>query len=206
MTLDEALADIPLIAILRGITPSEATEIGAALIEAGIRVIEVPLNSPNALESIAALGSRFAGTIVCGAGTVLRPKEVDAVAEAGGSIIVSPNASSPVIRRSIELGLTPMPGVFTPTECFAAIAAGATRLKLFPASVAGPAHLRAIKAVLPSAMRVFPVGGIGPAGMQDWFAAGADGFGLGSELYRPGQSAAVTLANARNASSASRRR
>jgi 2-dehydro-3-deoxyphosphogalactonate aldolase len=202
VTIDDALGQLPLIAILRGLTPDEAAPTAEALIAGGIRIIEVPLNSPRALESISTLSSTFGDRIVCGAGTVLRPHEVEEVAAAGGRIIVSPNVSGPVIRRAIELGLAPMPGVFTATDCFAAIEAGAVRLKLFPAASAGPGYLRALKAVLPANLRMFPVGGIKPDDMASWYEAGASGFGLGSELYRPGQPPDVTLANARLAARA----
>ena len=199
ITIDEALERVALIAILRGLEPAEAEATASALIEAGIRIIEVPLNSPQALDSIALLASRFGDQIICGAGTVLRPEDVDLVAASGGRIIVSPHAASFVIRRTVELGLTPMPGVFTATECFSAIEAGASRLKLFPAAPVGPAYLKALKAVLPPAVRIFPVGGIKPADMAGWYAAGASGFGLGSELYRPGLAPETTLENARQA-------
>jgi 2-dehydro-3-deoxyphosphogalactonate aldolase len=199
MTLDEAFADTPLVAILRGLEPAQAVETGMALVEAGIRVIEVPLNSPSPLASISLLASEFGAQIVCGAGTVLRPEDVDAVAAAGGQIVVSPNSDTRVIGRTLALGLEPFPGFFTPTEAFAAIEAGATRLKLFPAATGGPAHLRAMKAVLPARAHVFAVGGVRPNDMAAWRAAGAAGFGLGSELYRPGQAADLTLDKAREA-------
>jgi 2-dehydro-3-deoxyphosphogalactonate aldolase len=202
VTIDEALQQMPLIAILRGLTPDEAAPTAEALIAGGIRIIEVPLNSPQPLESISTLSATFGDRIVCGAGTVLRPHEVDEVAAAGGRIIVSPNVSGPAIRRAIELGLTPMPGAFTATECFAAIEAGASRLKLFPAASAGPAYLKALRAVLPMEVRIFPVGGIKPEDMKSWYEAGASGFGLGSELYRPGQPPEITVANAQRAARA----
>ncbi len=206
MTLDEALADAPLMAILRGLEPAQAVDTGRALVEAGIRVIEVPLNSPSPLASISILASEFGSRIVCGAGTVLREEEVEAVAGAGGQITVSPNCNPRVIQRSIALGLDPLPGFFTPTEAFAAIAAGAFRLKLFPVSSAGPSYLRALKAVLPPEAKVFAVGGVAPDDMQAWREAGAAGFGLGSELYRPGQTPDVTFANAKRAVAAAAER
>lgn len=199
MTLDEALADVPLVAILRGLEPAQAAETGTALVEAGIRVIEVPLNSPSPLASISVLAGEFGSRIVCGAGTVLRQEEVDAVAAAGGQIIVSPNSDARIIQRTLALRLEPFPGFFTPTEAFSAIESGALKLKLFPAASAGVAHLQAIKAVLPAKAHVFAVGGVKPNDMTAWRAAGAAGFGLGSELYRPGQPADVTFENARQA-------
>jgi 2-dehydro-3-deoxyphosphogalactonate aldolase len=199
VNLDEALAEVPLVAILRGLEPAHAIETGTALVAAGIRVIEVPLNSPSPLVSISLLASEFGARIVCGAGTVLRPEEVDAVASAGGQVVVSPNADPRVIHRSLALGLEPFPGFFTPTEAFTAIEAGAVKLKLFPAASAGPAYLRALRVVLPEKIQVFAVGGVRPEDMATWRTAGAAGFGLGSELYRPGQAADITLANARHA-------
>jgi 2-dehydro-3-deoxyphosphogalactonate aldolase len=187
MTLEEATQNVPLIAILRGVRPEEVLDHADALIEAGIRVIEAPLNSPEPLRSIEALATRFGNLAVVGAGTVLSVDEVDQVARAGGQIIVSPNTNTAVIARAVALGLIPLPGVFTPTEAFAGIAAGATSLKLFPAQSAGPGHLNAWRAVLPKAVDVYAVGGVKPTEMSVWRAAGARGLGLGSELYRPGQ-------------------
>jgi 2-dehydro-3-deoxyphosphogalactonate aldolase len=192
MKLEEALGHVPLIAILRGIRPEEIIDTAEALLDAGIRVVEVPLNSPSPLESIRILASQFKGSLVAGAGTVLSPEDVEAVAQVGGEIIVSPHADMRVIARAIELGCTPFPGIFTPTEAFTAISAGARFLKLFPASTGGPAHLRAMKAILPSDVRVYAVGGVGPDAMESWREAGAAGFGLGSELYRPGQAPEIT--------------
>lgn len=202
MTLDEAMALCPVVAIIRGVTPSEAVDIGEALYDGGIRAVEVPLNSPDPLESIFRLSAAFAGRMVTGAGTVLSPDKVDAVADAGGRIIVSPNTSPPVIRRAVELGLDPAPGFSTPTEAFQAIEAGARHLKLFPAVTFGPAHVRQLRAVLPPEVVVWAVGGVGPALMAQWWEAGARGFGLGGELYRPGQGVQETIEKARAAAEA----
>lgn len=188
MNLEDALAETPVIAILRGVKPHEVEAVAEALHAAGVRVVEVPLNSPDPLDSIARL-ARFEGRLVWGAGTVLSPDRVDAVADAGGRIVVSPNTDPAVIRRSLERGLIPLPGFATASEGFAAYAAGARHLKLFPASTYGAAHIKALKAVLPRDARVHAVGGVGPAAMREWREAGADGFGLGSELYKPGWTA-----------------
>ncbi len=192
MTLDEALAACPLIAILRGVRPDEVLEHANALYSAGIRAIEVPLNSPDPLESVARLAKAYGDTCVIGAGTVLNVAQVEAVFAAGGKLIVSPNADAAVIARTVALGMYSAPGVGTATEAFAAIAAGARHLKLFPAATYGPGHLKQLRAVLPAEVAVLAVGGVGPNAMADWFAAGALGFGLGSELYKAGQSAAET--------------
>ncbi|PVE59405.1 2-dehydro-3-deoxy-6-phosphogalactonate aldolase [Arthrobacter sp. TPD3018] len=186
----EAFAACPLVAVLRGLTPDEAAPIGDALVDAGFTLLEVPLNSPDPLASIAALAKRYAGRAIVGAGTVLTPQDVTAVADAGGALIVSPNTDPAVIRASVARGLISLPGYFTPSEAFAALAAGAHGLKLFPAEGAAPAFLKAQRAVLPKATKVLAVGGITPDTMPQWHAAGADGFGLGSNLYRAGKSAA----------------
>ncbi|MHA0316730.1 2-dehydro-3-deoxy-6-phosphogalactonate aldolase [Sphingomonas melonis] len=186
----EAFAACPLVAVLRGFTPDEAAPIGDALVDAGFTLLEVPLNSPDPLASIAAMAKRYAGRAIVGAGTVLTPQDVVAVADAGGALIVSPNTDPAVIRASVERGLISLPGYFTPSEAFAALHAGAHGLKLFPAEGAAPAFLKAQRAVLPKATKVLAVGGITPDTMPQWRAAGADGFGLGSNLYRAGKSAA----------------
>lgn len=186
----QAFAACPLVAVLRGLTPDEATPIGDALVDAGFTLLEVPLNSPDPLVSIAAMAQRYAGRAIVGAGTVLTPADVAAVADAGGALIVSPNTDTDVIRASVARGLISLPGYFTPSEAFAALHAGAHGLKLFPAEGAAPAFLKAQRAVLPKATKVLAVGGITPDTMPAWAAAGADGFGLGSNLYRAGKSAA----------------
>ena len=189
----------PIIAILRGITPPEAEAHAAALVGAGIARIEVPLNSPDALDSIEAIAGAQGGAALVGAGTVLSMEDVAHVYRVGGRLIVSPNADKGVIYATRSLGMDSWPGVFTPSEAFAALRWGATGLKLFPASIGGPAHLKAMMAVLPEGTEVYAVGGAGPENFADWRAAGAAGFGLGTSLYRPGQSPDETAANARAA-------
>ncbi|MBR0552822.1 2-dehydro-3-deoxy-6-phosphogalactonate aldolase [Stakelama marina] len=186
---DQAFAQCPLVAILRGLTPGEAPRIGDALVEAGFTLIEVPLNSPSPYDSIALLAERLQDRAMVGAGTVLDTDQVARVADAGGSLIVSPNTDATVIRDTAKRGMISLPGYFTASEAFAALAAGAHGLKLFPADGAGPATLKAHRAVLPGDTRVLAVGGIAPDNMAPWKAAGADGFGIGSSLYRAGKSA-----------------
>jgi 2-dehydro-3-deoxyphosphogalactonate aldolase len=188
MTLDDALAETPLVAILRGVKPAEVVDVAEALHSAGVRAVEVPLNSPDPFESISRLKA-VEGRMVYGAGTVLRPGGADAVAQAGGSLVVAPNTEAAVIRRAIEKGLTPMPGFASATEAFCALEAGARHLKLFPASTYGPSHLKALREVLPAEAVILPVGGVGPDDMEAWWAAGARGFGMGGNLYRPGAGA-----------------
>lgn len=177
---------IPLIAILRGLEPGRACDVASVLVDAGITRIEVPLNSPDALGSIAAIAKRFGSAAEIGAGTVLTVAEVDQVADAGGSFIVSPNCAPAVIERTRAKQMGSYPGVFTATECFSAIDAGATALKLFPASVMGPSGMAALRAVLPPDTALIPVGGIGPDDFDVWRRMGAAGFGLGSSLFKPG--------------------
>ncbi|MGR6429931.1 2-dehydro-3-deoxy-6-phosphogalactonate aldolase [Rhizobium sp. PAMB 3174] len=177
-----------LIAILRGIRPEEAKDVAAALIEAGIDRIEVPLNSPEPFESIRIMTDAFADKALIGAGTVLTVKDVEGVAAAGGKLVVSPNCNTDVIRATKAAGLQSFPGVLTPTECFAALEAGADGLKIFPSVMLGTEGLKAIRAVLPKETEVYIVGGAGPDNFADWFAAGADGFGIGTALYKPGRS------------------
>ncbi|MGH1591613.1 2-dehydro-3-deoxy-6-phosphogalactonate aldolase [Methylobacterium phyllosphaerae] len=187
---EAAFAACPLVAILRGLTPDAAPDVGDALVEAGFRLIEVPLNSPEPLRSIAILAERLAGRALVGAGTVLTPAQVEAVATAGGTLVVSPNVDPAVITATVAAGLASLPGYQTPTEAFTALSAGATALKLFPADVATPLALKAHRAVLPPGTRVLAVGGVVPDSIAGWKQAGADGFGLGSNLYRPGKAAA----------------
>jgi 2-dehydro-3-deoxyphosphogalactonate aldolase len=182
------LQTLPLVAILRGLTPSEALDVGAALTDSGFGLIEVPLNSPQPLESIAHLSGAFSEALV-GAGTVLTPHQVREVHAAGGQLIVSPNFNADVVREAVRLDMVCLPGIATPTEAFAALQAGAHGLKLFPAEAASPAVLKAMLAVLPAGTLMVPVGGISPQNMGPWLAAGALGFGLGSALYKPGKSA-----------------
>lgn len=193
---DAWFAQCPLIAILRGVRPDEAEAIGDALVAGGIRIIEVPLNSPDPLDSIARLHARLGGQALIGAGTVLRVDQIEPIHAAGGQLIVSPSTNRDVIAATVAAGMVSCPGYFTPSEAFAALDAGAHALKLFPAEAASPAVVRAQRAVLPKEARLIVVGGIGPEDMTPWFAAGADGFGLGSGIYRPGQTPADTLAKA----------
>jgi 2-dehydro-3-deoxyphosphogalactonate aldolase len=194
---NEAFAKCPLVAILRGVKPDEVEAIGEELVAAGFTLIEVPMNSPEPLDSIARLAKRFAGRAQIGAGTVLTEEQVAAVEAAGGTMIISPNANLKVIAASAAKGLVSLPGIFTMSEAFAALETGATALKLFPAEAASPKVLKAMRAVLPKDARVLPVGGIAPDNMDPWLEAGAPGFGLGSALYKPGMSAAEVGANAR---------
>jgi 2-dehydro-3-deoxyphosphogalactonate aldolase len=182
-----AMREQPLVAILRGLTPAEAGAIGDAIVEPGFRLLEVPLNSPEPLNSIALLRARFPDALV-GAGTVLNPRQVRDVHAAGGQLVVSPNFNAEVVREAARLGMVCLPGVFTPTEAFGALEAGATGLKLFPAELASPAVVKALLAVLPRGTPLMPVGGITPHNMAEWRAAGAAGFGIGSALYKPGKS------------------
>jgi len=185
ITLEEALGEMPIVAIIRGVTPGEVEGVADALYSAGVRVIEVPMNSPEPLASIKRL-TGFVRPIVHGAGTVLSPEVVDQVADAGGRVIVSPNSDVAVIRHTVARGLYPMPGFGSATEAFAAYHAGARYLKLYPASTYGPGHVKALLDVLPKDAVVQPVGGVSPDSMKDWWAAGARGFGMGGDLYKPG--------------------
>ncbi len=186
----------PLIAILRGITPDEARDVAGVLIASGITRIEVPLNSPRPWDSISAITRNFGQSAQVGAGTVVRVEDVQPVKDRGGSLIVSPNCDVRVIAWTKELGLDSWPGVMTPSECFTALEAGADGLKLFPASLIGTEGLRAIRAVLPVGTQVYAVGGAGPSNFAAWLAAGADGFGLGTALYRPKMTVHEVAANA----------
>ena len=196
-TFHAHFAACPLIAIIRGVTPAEAVAVGEALVAAGIRVIEVPLNSPDPFASIAALARHFGDAATVGAGTVLHAAQVARVVDAGGALVVSPNTDAAVIAATAAAGLVAAPGYFTPSEGFAALAAGAHVLKLFPAEAASPAVLKAQRAVLPKDMAILPVGGIAVDDMAAWTAAGANGFGLGGGLYAPGRSAADVAVRAR---------
>jgi len=199
------LEPLPLVAILRGLHPDEAAEVGDALVGAGFGMLEVPLNSPQPLDSIRRLAERFGGERLVGAGTVLDPAQVRGIADAGGRLVVMPHADVAVIRAAKQAGLYCVPGVATPTEAFAALAAGADALKLFPAEQASPAVLKAWRAVLPAGTAVLPVGGIAPDTMGPWLAAGAAGFGIGSSLYAPGRAADDVGARARAFAQAWRR-
>ena len=199
LTIDALLARKapPLVAIMRGIQPHEALAVGAALVEAGVRIIEVPLNSPDPFASIAALQAEFGGTALIGAGTVLDLAAVEQLAATGARLTVTPNTNPTVIARAVELGLEPMPGFLTPTEAFAGLAAGARRIKLFPASVQGPNYLKALREVLPRSCGVWAVGGIGADNAREWIAAGAEGVAAGGSVYKPGMTAAEVGERAR---------
>ena len=186
MNFEDATRQCGIIAILRGVAPAEAVAVGEALHGAGIRVVEVPLNSPDPFTSIARLAEAFRGRLIVGAGTVLDVASVDKLKASRGEISVSPDCNPAVIARAIAQGLVPLPGVFTPTEAFAAIRAGATHLKLFPAEAASPVTVKAWKAVLPKHVKVYAVGGVTPSNMQAWSDAGCSGFGIGSNIYKPG--------------------
>ncbi len=185
VNVEQLWQDMPIVAILRGVRPDEAIEVGRVLLEAGIKFIEVPLNSPDPYDSIRLLSEDLEGECLCGAGTVLTPEQVDMVYAAGGRLIVSPNTNSAVIGRTIEKNMVSMPGCYTPTEAFDAVAAGASFLKLFPADSAGIDHLKAIKTVLPKNIRVVATGGVDATNMAEWFSAGVSGLGVGGSLYKP---------------------
>lgn len=196
MDVRELLTACPLVAILRGIRPDEAEAVGDALVAAGLRIIEVPLNSPDPFESITRLARRYDDKVLIGAGTVMRPVDVDRVAAAGGRLIVTPHADPALVRAAKTRGMVAMPGFFTPAEAFALLDAGADALKLFPAEGGSPAMLRAIRAVLPPGTMVLPVGGMDAGTMGAWRDAGAAGFGIGSAIFRPGDTAATVAAKA----------
>ena len=193
----QALATLPLVAILRGLTPAEAVPVGQALVSTGWTLIEIPLNSPQPLDSIAAMANAYPQALI-GAGTVLTPEDVRNVQAAGGQLIVSPNFNPAVVREAARLGMVCLPGVITPSEAFGALEAGATGLKLFPAEMISPAVVKALRAVLPKQVPVMPVGGVTPDNMGAYLAAGANGFGIGSALYKPGMTAAQVADSAKN--------
>jgi 2-dehydro-3-deoxyphosphogalactonate aldolase len=199
MSPDQLLTELPLVAILRGVTPAKIQGVAEALFSAGFRAIEVPLNSPEPFKSIEILAKQFGDRCLTGAGTVLTAEQADQVASAGGKLMVTPNTNPAVIARGVAKGLTVMPGFYTPSEGFAAIAAGAKYLKLFPASTGGIGHLQAMLAVLPKTIPVYAVGGVGAGNMSEWRKAGAAGFGLGSELFKPDFSDADIAARAQKA-------
>jgi 2-dehydro-3-deoxyphosphogalactonate aldolase len=196
MGLKEWLGRCPLVAILRGVRPDEAEAIAAALERAGIAIVEVPLNSPDPLESIRRLAAGFGERMLVGAGTVMTAEQVAAIAAAGGRLIVTPHADLRVLRAAKAAGLLACPGFFTPTEAFSLLEAGADGIKLFPAEAASPAVLKGIRAVLPAGTAVLPVGGIDAANMRPWLQAGAAGFGIGSSIYKPGDTAAIVAGKA----------
>jgi 2-dehydro-3-deoxyphosphogalactonate aldolase len=195
--LSEWLARCPLIAILRGVQPQEVEAIAAALEANGIAIVEVPLNSPQPLDSIARLARGFGARLLIGAGTVMTPAQVQEIAAAGGRLIVTPHADPRVTRAAKQHGLLAVPGFLTPAEAFAMLEAGADGLKLFPAEAASPVVLRSLRAVLPPGTAVLPVGGIDASNMAAWRAAGAAGFGIGSAIYKPGDSPEMVAAKAR---------
>jgi len=187
---------VEMVAILRGLTPERAMETGKALVDAGFRTIEVPLNSPQPFDTIKLLAEAHPDCLV-GAGTVLTANDVNQLRAAGGKLVVSPNCDPVIIRHALGLGMRVMPGIATATEAFAAINAGATELKLFPASTYGAGHLRALKSVLPKHVKIYPVGGIGSQDIAEWLVSGADGFGFGGELFKPAYTLADVAARAK---------
>jgi len=202
--MTDLLTELPLVAILRGVTPERIEGVAAALFEAGIRAIEVPLNSPEPFKSIEILAKSCGERCLTGAGTVLDTADVDRVANAGGRLLVTPNTNPAVIARGVEKKMVVMPGFYTPSEAFAAIAAGARILKLFPAATGGIAHLKALLAVLPKDVSVYAVGGVGAGNMSEWRQAGAAGFGMGTDLFKPDFTDEEIVARARKSVAAFR--
>jgi 2-dehydro-3-deoxyphosphogalactonate aldolase len=196
-TLASYTDQLPLVAILRGVKPEEILAIGKALVDAGFSILEVPLNSPDPFRSIATLAKRFGTDVLIGAGTMRTEADLDALTQAGGRLMVTPHGNPALIKAAKQRGLITLPGIATPTEAFAAIDAGTDGLKLFPAEMIPPAVVKAMRAVLPRSMPLFPVGGIEPQSMAAYRSAGADGFGLGSALYKPGLDAAAVGERAR---------
>lgn len=194
--LDSLLEVMPIIAILRGVRPDEVVDIGRAVFDAGIRVIEVPLNSPSPFQSIELLHQAMARRCIIGCGTLTQTTDIEKVADAGGRIVVTPNTNEKVITKCIEAGLTPVPGWATPSDALAAYAAGARHLKLFPATTYGVDHLQAVRAILPTDVSLLAVGGIDTGNVESWRQAGAQGFGIGSDIYQPGLSASQVHRNA----------
>ncbi|GAB0113990.1 2-dehydro-3-deoxy-6-phosphogalactonate aldolase [Acidisoma sp. C75] len=196
LTMTDWFARCPLIAILRGVRPDEVVAIADALEKAGIAIIEVPLNSPDPLTSIRLLAESFGDRLLIGAGTVMTPEQVRAVAGVGGKLLVTPHADAELVREAKALGMMAAPGFFTPAEAFSLLRAGADCIKLFPAEASNPAALRGMRAILPPGTLVVPVGGITPENIPAWTAAGAAGFGIGSSIYKPGDTAEVAFAKA----------
>jgi 2-dehydro-3-deoxyphosphogalactonate aldolase len=197
MTIDETMAEMPIVAIIRGVTPDEVGPIAEALYNSGVRIVEIPLNSPDPLESLSRMARDWKGRLWCGSGTVLGVGQVEQVKAAGGQFVVSPDTKPVVIRRCVELGLEPMPGFASSTEMFQAVDAGARYLKLFPAVTYGPAHVSSLSPVVPKGVRIMAVGGVGAKDMAAWWAAGTRGFGMGGELYKPGWNAEQVFDKAR---------
>jgi len=197
MNFDDAIATCPIVAILRGLTPESAIEVVDILFDAGIRAVEVPLNSPEPIKSIEAIARKFGGSMLVGAGTVLTSEHVAQIADVGGRLIVSPNVDPSVIQEAVTRGLFCAPGFATATEAFLALKNGAQALKLFPAATYGLAHIQALSAVLPSKTKILAVGGVTASTMAPWLDAGVAGFGLGSELFKPGFSEAEIASRAR---------
>ena len=204
MTLDDALKSMPVVAVLRGLSPDEAEGVGQALVDAAIPVMEVPLNSPEPFKSIRIQADKFSSTSIVGAGTVLYPEDVARVADAGGTIIVSPNFNPEVVRATKRCGLLSVPGVFTPSEAFQALDAGADALKLFPGDGLSPKVVKAMRAVLPKGTRLIVTGGVDAKNIGEWLAGGADGVGIGSALYKPGKTVAEVAADAKAFADATR--